>query len=112
VSRSTRRHDLRLRPVYTACVGYQWLPGLLAFLTDVEPYEVNQALAHPHRWPRRMRDPRGGIFIAIWTRTATQRPIIVTVRPSAGLDATIVAARPMTPLEIAQLETWEQDRER
>jgi hypothetical protein len=92
-------------------VGYKWLPGLLAFLTDVEPHEVNQALAHHRRWPRRMVDQHGNIFIAIWTRTATGRPIIVTVRPLTGLDAQIVAARPMTPLEIAQLETWEHNHE-
>lgn len=93
-------------------MGFKWLPGLLAFLTDVEPYEVNQALAHTHRWPRQMRAPHGGVFVAIWTRTAAQRPIIVTVRPGTGLDSTIVAARPMTPLEIAQLELWEQNHER
>jgi hypothetical protein len=91
-------------------VGFKWLPGL-AFLTDVEPHEVNQALVHPHRWPRQMRAPDGGVFIAIWARTAAQRPIIVTVRPGAGFDSTIVAARPMTPSETARLELWEQNHE-
>lgn len=92
-------------------MGYKWLPGLLAFLTDVEPHEVNQALAHTRRWPRRMVGPRGDVYIAIWTRTATRRPIIITVRPDGGLDSTIIAARPMTPLETAHLEQWEQDHE-
>lgn len=109
MSSTTDASDLRLREVYTVGVGFKWLPGLFAFLTDVAPYEVNQALAHPHRWPRQMRAPNGDVFIAIWTRTTAQRPIIVTVRPDAGLDSTIVAARPMTPLETAQLELWEQN---
>ncbi|MEU7873129.1 hypothetical protein [Dactylosporangium sp. NPDC049140] len=58
-----------------------------------------------------MTHQHGHIFIAVWTRTATRRPVIVTVRPLGGLDAQIIAARPMTPLETAHLEQWEQDHE-
>ncbi|GAB3867961.1 hypothetical protein ACFPIJ_23625 [Dactylosporangium cerinum] len=92
-------------------MGYEWLPGLIAILRSVEEYEVLQALDNPHRWPRPMRDQRGNAFIAIWTRTNGGRPVIVTIRLIGGLDAQIVAARPMTPAETVQLEQWEQDHE-
>jgi hypothetical protein len=100
-----------IRDVYTDPVGYEWLPGLIAILSDVEEYEVIQALANPRRWPRPMRDQRGNAFIAIWTRTNDGRPVIVTIRLIGRLDAQIVAARPMTPAETVQLEQWEQDHE-
>jgi hypothetical protein len=83
----------------------------MAILRDVKEHEVIQALANPRRWPRPMRDQRGNAFIAIWTRTNDGRPIIVTIRLIGGLDAQIVAARPMTPAETVQLEQWEQDHE-
>ncbi|GAA4255929.1 hypothetical protein [Dactylosporangium darangshiense] len=91
-------------------MGYEWLPGLMAILHGAEPVEVLQALDNPRRWPRRMVDQHGNVFVAIWSRTATDRPIIVVVRPRPGLDATIVAARPMTPAETAHLEQWEHDQ--
>lgn len=90
-------------------MGYDWLPGLLAILTDVLEHEVIQGLQHHPRRPQPMRDPSGNRFIAIHTRTDAGRPIIVTVRLTGGLDAQIVAARPMTPAETAHLEQWEQD---
>lgn len=92
-------------------MGYTWLPKLLAILTDLEPYEVMQGLQNPWRLPKPMRDQHGRPFLAIHTRTVEQRPIVVTVRLLGGHDAQIVAARPMTPLELAQLEAWEQDHE-
>ncbi|MET7396289.1 hypothetical protein ABZS66_22685 [Dactylosporangium sp. NPDC005572] len=92
-------------------MGYEWLPGLMAILNGVEPHEVIQALDNPHRWPHPMRDQYGRAFVAIWARTRTGRPVIVTIRLLGGFDAQIVAARPMTPDETAHLETWEHNHE-
>jgi hypothetical protein len=92
-------------------VGYTWLPGLLAILTDLEPYEVMQGLQRRWRRPRPMHDQFGNRYLAIHTRTDAGRPIVVTIRLTGGFDATIIGARPMTPAESVHLEQWEQDHE-
>lgn len=97
--------------VYDGLVGYKWMPGILAILNDIEPHEITQALTNPRRWPRTARGPHGITYIAVFARTNTRRPIVVVLRHLGGHDSMIVAARPMTPLEIAALETWEQDHE-
>lgn len=90
-------------------MGYDWLPGLLAVLTDVLEHEVLQGLHHHPRRPQPLTDPYGNRYLAIHTRTDAGRPIVVTVRLAGGFDATIIAARPMTPAETAHLEQWEQN---
>jgi hypothetical protein len=85
------------------------MPGLMAILRDVAEHEVIQALGNPRRWPRPAQGQHGIPYLAIWTRTGAGRPLIVVLRHLGGLDSMIVAARPMTPLETAQLEQWEQD---
>lgn len=97
--------------MYAGHVGYEWALGVTAMLVDVEEYEVLQALYNPRRWPRKATGQHGIGYLAVWARTRTGRPIIVVLRHQGGMDSTIVAARPMTPLEIAALETWEQDHE-
>lgn len=84
----------------------------MAILRDVEPYEVDQALHGPqHRWPRHAGGPHGINYVAIFTRTNAGRPIIVVTRQLGGHDSMIIAARGMTPAEIALFEQWEQDHE-
>ncbi|GGM52922.1 hypothetical protein ACFFX1_55260 [Dactylosporangium sucinum] len=92
-------------------MGYEWMPGLMAILRDVEPHEIQQALANPHRWPRHATGPHGIPYLAVWARTNNGRPVIVVVRHLGGHDAMIVAARGMTPADIALFEQWEQDHE-
>jgi hypothetical protein len=97
--------------VYAEGVGYEWMPGLLAFLVGVEPHEVLEALDNPRRWPRPVRGPHGMTYIAIHSRTTTGRAITVVVRHLGDHDAMIVGARGMTPADIALFEQWEHDHE-
>lgn len=79
----------------------------MAILRDVEPHEVNQALAAARRWPRPAHDPHGNTYVTVFARTLAGRPIIVVLRAAGGHDHTIVAARAQTPDEITQFEQWE-----
>ena len=89
-------------------MGYTWLPGLLAVLVDVEPYEVMQVLTGTgRRWPRRVTGPHGVPLLAVLGRSAAGRGLLVYVRHADGLDWTIVGARPMTPGELSEYEEWE-----
>jgi hypothetical protein len=102
-------YHLQVYDVYAIHVGYEWMPGILAFLLDVEPHEVVQALDNPHRWPRQVRGPHGIPYIAIHSRTTTGRPVTIVVRHLGGHDSMIVGARSMTPTDIALFEQWEHD---
>jgi hypothetical protein len=92
-------------------VGYTWLPGRFAILVDVEPYEVMHILERPGRQlPRRAIGPHGLPLVGIFGRTAAGRALVVYVRHDAGLDWTIVGARPMTAAEFAEYEKWEAEQ--
>jgi hypothetical protein len=89
-------------------VGFTWIPGLFAVLTDVEPGEVMQMLGGAgRRWPRRSIGPHGIPVLAILGRTRTGRPITVYARREEGFDYGIIAARPMTAAELDEFERWE-----
>ena len=89
-------------------MGFTWLPGLFAVLADVEPGEVMQMLGGTgRRWPRRAVGPHGIPVLAILGRTKAGRPITVYARHDGGLDYAIIAARPMTPVELDEFEVWE-----
>jgi hypothetical protein len=89
-------------------VGYTWLPGRFAVLVDVEPHEVMQVLDGPgRRLPRRALGPHGLPLVGILGRTAAGRELAIYVRHDAGLDWTIVGARPMTQAESAEYKQWE-----
>jgi hypothetical protein len=96
---------------YTSAVGYTWLPGRLAVLTDVEPAEVMQVLdGTGRRLPRRVTGPHGLPLLGILGRTATGRGLVVYVRHDGGLDWTIVGVRPMTYAEVVEYEKWEAEQ--
>jgi hypothetical protein len=84
------------------------MPGLMAILRDVEPYEALQVLNNPRRMPVPVHGPRGLTYLAIYARTNAGKPVVVVIRHLGGHDAMIVAARRMTPADIALFEQWEQ----
>lgn len=91
-------------------VGYNWIAGVFAFLTSVEPGEVLQVLEGTgRRWPRPAVGVHGVPLLAILGRTGAGRPITVYIHRSrpGGFDWDIVAARPMTANELAAYEAWE-----
>lgn len=89
-------------------MGFKWLPGVFAFLVDVEPGEVMQVLEGlGRRQPRRVRGPLGESLLAVCGRTEAGRPIVAYVRHAEGFDWHVVAARPMAPGEKAEFEEWE-----
>lgn len=91
-------------------MGYTWLPGLFAILTDVEPQEAMEVLLGHRRWPRRTTGPGGLPLLGIYGRTNAGRTVVVYIRHDHGLDWTIVSARPMTPDEHGEYEQWEAHR--
>jgi hypothetical protein len=97
--------------VYTSDVGYEWLPGVMALLRDVEPYEVMQVLLTGRRWPRPVTGPDGVSLVTVWSRTQVGRPIVVVIRNAKGLDWWIVGAREMNPAEVAEFKRWEANDE-
>ena len=91
------------------CVPYRWLEIALAALRGVEPHEVLQALASPHR----LGAPSAGADVAllgVFARTDAGRPLVVTLRRGEGFDWWIVGARDMTGDELAAFENWEAGR--
>ncbi|WP_432992293.1 hypothetical protein [Dactylosporangium sp. CA-233914] len=92
-------------------MGFEWMPGLQAFLRDVDPDEVREALDYPRRWPRPVRGPQGLTYIAIHSRTRAGRAVTVVVRHLGGHDAVIVGARTMSADDVALFKEWEQDHE-
>jgi hypothetical protein len=92
-------------------VGYTWLPGRLAILADVEPFEVIQVLdGTGRRLPRRVTAANGLPLLGILGRTAAGRGLVVYLRHDGGLDWTIVGVRPMTPGEVTEYEKWEAEQ--
>lgn len=87
------------------------MPGLVALLAGVEPYEVMQALLAPHRMLMPVEGPRGLTYLAVYARTNAGTPVLVVLRKDRGHDSTIVAARRMTPADIALFEQWERSHE-
>lgn len=83
------------------------MPGIMALLTDVEPYEVLQVLYSPRRWLRNARGPHDIPYLTVYARTTAGRPITVVIHHLGGHDSMIVAARSMTPADIALFEQWE-----
>lgn len=100
-----------IRGVYAARVGFEWLPGVLAVLRGVEPYEVMQVLMAARRWPRPVIGPAGVALVTVWGRTSAGRLLIVVVRRSGGFDWWIVGAREMNAAEAVEHERWEASDE-
>lgn len=99
-----------IHAVYAARVGYEWLPGVMAVLRGVEPYEVMQALMARQRWPRPVIGPGGVALVTVWARTRAGRPLIIVIRRSAGFDWWIVGSREMNAAEAAEYKRWEGEQ--
>jgi hypothetical protein len=84
---------------------YEWLPWALDHLTGIEPDEVHQVLAGPHRLPL-----RAGPFTAILGRTTAGRPLAVLLRTLDWFDMQIIGARELTTDELIRYEKWEATR--
>lgn len=108
--RLVRTHPLHqvVYTAYTRDVVYRWLHGLLAILTDVEPYEVLQAIYATRRQLKPVHGPHGIPCYRIYARTDTGRPLVVTLRKEGGFDSRILDARPMTDDEHTQFAAWER----
>ena len=81
-----------IQTVYAGRVGYEWLPGVMAILRGVEPYEVMQALTAGRRWPRPVIGPGDVPLVTVWARTQAGRLLIVVIRRAGGFDWWIVGA--------------------
>jgi hypothetical protein len=62
------------------------------------------------RLPRRAIGPHGLQLLGVFGRSTAGRGLVVYVRHDAGLDWTIVGARPMTAAESAEYEKWEAEQ--
>lgn len=89
---------------------YSWLLIALESLRGIEPYEVNQALAAPVRWPRMARSDAGLPVVTIWARTDAGRGLIVVIRPDGPMNWEIVGARAMRADEALTFDEWEATR--
>lgn len=80
-------------------------------LIGISPNEVMQVLTKQRRWPRRGRGTAGMEMLTIWGRTAAGRPLIVGLRQAEPWQWQIVAARTMSPEQVAEFEKWEQENQ-
>ncbi|CAM4504136.1 hypothetical protein NONI108955_37385 [Nocardia ninae] len=92
-------------------VGFEWPDWALDMLIGISPNEVMQVLTKQRRWPRRGRGSTGIEMLTIWGRTAAGRPLIVGLRQAEPWQWQIVAARPMSPEQVAEFEKWEQENQ-
>lgn len=90
---------------------WEWLPGAMDSLVEIEPYEVMQVVHAERRWPRLgVKDFTGLPVLTVWGRTRAGRPLMVASRSLGGLDRQIVAVRELRPAELAEFEKWEATR--
>jgi hypothetical protein len=90
-------------------VPYEWLHAAIG-VRGISPDEVMQVLYGAARRPVPVRSREGLAFVNVWGRTASGRPLIVTVRRLDGFDAMIVGARDMSADEKGEFEKWDASR--
>ena len=110
-----RPDDLTDLRAYYGCttlagVPFRWLPIALESLRGIEPYEVQQALAAPVRWPRLAYSEAGLPVLTIWARTDSGRGLIVAVRRNDPMDWDIIGVREMRRDEVLTFDEWEASR--
>lgn len=84
----------------------QW--ALNALTHGIEPYEVIQALGAERRLPRRRNDvPAAELVLTVYARTASGRPLAVTVRQLNQWDWVVMGAVEPAGAALAEFEQWE-----